>query len=73
MTWHPSAVTCGPPRSWERAPPRPRGGQAAAAAGALIHRVQLQTFLRADLRVLSSTTLLEASCVVSEVREQARD
>lgn len=44
--------------------------RAAAAAGARSHQVQPQTFMCPDLRVLSSTTLLEAASVVSEVRTQ---
>ena len=48
----------------------PRGGQVEVRAGALVHQALLQIFMCSDLQVSSSTTLLEASAVVSEVTER---
>lgn len=70
--WSDLALLChvsGPPGSWEPALPRLRGGQVEPPARALLDHIPCQIFRGSDLQVLSSTTSLEASLVVSEVRE----
>lgn len=63
--WHRSRQEAG-----SQALPGLQGGQAEALLGALTHQALLQTFICSDLQVWSSTTLLEALSVVSEVKEQ---
>lgn len=70
VTWHSCAVTWNPPGSWEPGTASPVQRADGSSSRGSPHQALLQIVMCSDLQVLSSTTLPEASAVVSEVREQ---